>query len=254
MQSAATQMNRISTGRFRQGCWILGLSLLLGCVPTQFTTLTIYDTPQSFVRLEVDRTLDQGNGHSHPASLSSDHMATVLRGIIVQEPLTRLPFYDDLSVPRQHPAFGDQDIAFWAPLLSLALSRATPDEIVTFYQSTRGSGTTREVTSGGLFVDGEHLHIVLSNLQSAAHYAADAGVVDTQDDRLTPLRSMAPQRGYLLFLPESAQVSPSTEDLTRVFAADRRELIVLYKTLAPQPAASPAQETQQSVESLGRPR
>lgn len=254
MRSTVSQMNRAATDRFRHGWCLLGLSLLAGCAPAQFTTSTLYETPQSFVRLEVDRTLDEGSGHSHPADLSTDRVATVLRGIMVQEPLTRLPFYDDLSVPRRHPAFGDPDIAFWAPLLSLALSKATPDEIVTFYQSTKGSGTTREVTSGGLFVDGEHLHIVLSNLQSAAHYSADAGVVDTQDDRLAPLRSMAPQRGQLLFVPESALVSTPSDGLTRLFTNDRRELIVLYKTLVAHPAAAPAQASEPSIESQGRPR
>lgn len=232
----------------------ISLATLLACAPAQFTTLTVYESPHSFVRLEVDRTLAQGNNHSHPASLSPDLLATVLQGVMVQEPLTRLPFYDDLSVPRQHPAFSESDIAFWAPLLSLALSKATPDEIVTFYQSAKGSGTAREVTSGGLFVDREQLHIVLSNLQSAAHYAADAGVVDTQDDRLTPLRSMAPQRGHLRFVPESAQVGPSNRGLMRAFAPDHRELVVLYKTLPSYPANSPAQGSDPSEESQGRPR
>lgn len=246
-------MNRLSTDRFRHGLYILGLSLLTGCAPAQFTTSTIYETSQSFVRLEVDRTLDEESSHSHPANLSPDQLATVLRGIMVREPLTRLPFYEDVSVPRQHPAFGDSEIAFLAPLLSLALSKATPDEIVTFYQSTKGSGSSREVTSGGLFVDGDHLHIVLGNLQSAAHYSADAGVADTQDDRLTPLRSMAPQRGQLLFVPESAQMSVPTEGLARVFTGNRRELIVLYKTLPPHPAAS-THSSDPLPESQSRPR
>lgn len=155
----------------------------------------------------------------------------VLRGITLQEPLSRIPFYDDLSVPRKHPAFSDRDIEFWAPLLSLALSKATGDEIATFYQSTKVSGTSREVTSGGVFVDGDQLHVILSNLQSSTHFSADIGIADSQDDRLTPMRSMVPQRGKLMFLPESARVDEVVDGLMRVFAEDRRELVVLYKTL-----------------------
>lgn len=226
-------MNELHAYWFRHGWCALWIYTLIGCSPTQFTTLTIYETPHSFVRLEVDRTLAHGTGHSHPSNISSDQMAMVLRGITIQEPLTRLPFYDDLSVPRSHPAFSDRDVEFFAPLLSLALGRATADELVTFYQSTKTSGTSREVTSGGLFFDGDELHIILSNLQSGTHYAADAGVVDTQDDRLAPLRSIAPQRGKLVFLPESAQVETAPDGLTRVFAQDRRELIVLYKNISP---------------------
>lgn len=217
------------------------MTALVGCAPTQFTTLTIYETPQSFVRLEVDRTLEQGTGHSHPSDISSTQIAAVLRGIIVQEPLTRIPFYDDLSVPRTHRAFNDQAVSFWAPLLSLALSKATKDELVTFYQSAKVSGTSREVTSGGVFVDADKLYIVLSNLRSGTHVTADIGIVDTQDDRLTPLRSIAPQRGKLLFVPESALVQEERDEgLTGVFREDRRELIVRYKTVPSSEPESPA--------------
>jgi hypothetical protein len=225
-------MNLLHACWFRHGWCALWIYALIGCSPAQFTTLTIYETPLSFVRLEVDRTLTQGTGHSHPSSISSEQMAAVLRGITIQEPLTRLPFYDDLSVSRTHPVFSDQDIAFWAPLLSLALSRATADEIATFYQSTKASGASREVTSGGVFVDGDKLHIVLSNLQSSTHFTADIGVANTQDDRLSPMRSITPQRGKLMFVPETALVDEAPDGLTRIFRQDRRELVVLYKTLS----------------------
>lgn len=242
-------MTRLLVRLFYPGWCAIWIAAFVGCSPTQFTTLTIYETPQSFVRLEVDRTLEQGHGHSHPASLSPDQMAAVLRGIIVQEPVTRLPFYDDVSVPRTHRAFTDQAITFWAPLLSLGLSKATEHEIVTFYQSTTTSGTSREVTSGGVFVDGEQLHLVLSNLRSSTHVTADIGIVDTQDERLMPIRSLAPQRGQLLFLPESALVKKLREGLARLFQEDRRELVVLYQTLRPQPTDSHSENGKQPPES-----
>jgi hypothetical protein len=226
-------MNRRHAHRFRDGWCALWIYTLIGCSPAQFTTLTIYETPHSFVRLEVDRTLDHGAGHNHPSDISSEQMEMVLRGITIEEPLTRLPFYDDLSVARRHPAFNDRDIEFLAPLLSLALRKATADEIATFYRSAKASGTSREVTSGGVFLDGDQLHIVLSNLQSSTHATADIGVADTQDDRLSPMRSIAPQRGKLTFVPETARVDESPDGLSRVFHRDRRELVVLYKTLSP---------------------
>lgn len=224
-------MNLLQPYWFRHGWCALWIYILIGCSPAQFTTLTIYETPLSFVRLEVDRTLTQGIGHSHPSNISTEQMAAVLHGITIQEPLTRIPFYDDLSLPRAHPAFSDRDISFWAPLLSLALNKATVDEIATFYQSTKVSGTSREVTSGGVFVDSDNLHIVLSNLQSSTHFTADIGVADTQDDRLSPMKSIAPQRGKLMFVPETALVDETPDGLTRVFQQDRRELVVQYKSL-----------------------
>jgi hypothetical protein len=160
-------------------------------------------------------------------------MASALRGIVVQEPLMRLPLYDDLSMPRRHPAFTEEEIEYWAPLLTAALSKATPEEIVTFYRSVRISRTKREVTSGGIFLDGEELHIILSNLRSGTQYTADIGVTDTEDDRLTPIRSIAPQVGKLAFSPQAASRQAAPAGISRLFHEDRRELVVLYKSLQP---------------------
>ena len=215
--------------------WICAL---VGCSSPQFTTLTIYETPQSFVRLEIDRTLGQQAGHTHPSDVSPELMAAVLRGITIQEPLTRIPLYDDWTVPRRHPAFSDEEVEFWAPKISLALRKATSQEIVTFYQTVQTPGTRRVVTSGGLYVDEDELHLILSNLRSSTHYMADIGVADVADDRLTPMRSIAPQQGQLVFVPESAHRKPSRSVLARLFHEDRRELIVLYKTLPSSHAGS----------------
>ena len=63
----------------------------------------------------IDGTLREGAGHAHPASVSTEQMAAVLRGIRVREPLTRLPLYDDLSIPHRHRAFNEEAVMFWAP-------------------------------------------------------------------------------------------------------------------------------------------
>jgi hypothetical protein len=169
-------------------------------------------------------------------------MAAVLRGIVVQEPLTRLPLYDDLSIPRRHPVFTESAIEFWAPLFCLALSKSTPDELVTFYQSRPLSGMRREVTSGGVFLTGNTLHILLSNYQSHTLSTGDTGSADTMDDRLTPLRSLAPQKGTLHFEPAEFQVMPNEDGPVVLLRWDKRELIIQIdrlpvKSMAPPPSA-----------------
>lgn len=225
---------------------LLALSSLLlsGCVPGQIVTVTIYDTPGAFVRLETDRAIEKGSGHTHPVYLSPEQMAALLGGIVFEEPWAKLPFYDDLSQPRRHPAFTEPEIDLFAPLLASALGKATPEEIITFYRSTTRSGTQREVTSGGLYVQGENLHIVLANYRSPTHFSADIGVADTMDDRLTPLRAIAPQRGLLTFEPREAAGEMTESGMAKWFQEDKREVIVRYKTLQPRtfrqpPAASP---------------
>lgn len=214
-----------------------GILAITGCQPAGIPTMILYETPQAFVRLETDPLADQ-KGHDHPARIPAGIMSAVLAGIVIEDPKTRLPLYDDLSLPRRRQALTEDEIARFAPLFSLALDKATPEEVVTFYESVRVSAARREVTSGGLFVDGEELHIFLSNLRSDTHYAADVGVADTEDDRLVPMRSIAPQRGSLSFIPASAARDAAPEGITRLSHWDRRELIILFNRLQPRPAGT----------------
>ena len=220
----------------RQQTWLsLGFAALAGCASGQFPTLTIYDSPHAFVRLETDRTLWQHTEYSHPANISTEQMMATLRGIIVQERLIRLPFYDDLSVPRRHRAFDEKAVMLLAPLLSQALRKASSEELATFYQSRPLSGVAQEVTSGGVFLVGENLHFILSNYRSNTRFSADTGTTSTLDDRLTPMQPLAPQQVQLDFEP-SAALEPRPSSLwTKILQTDKRELIIHARQLMLQP-------------------
>src|SRR5262245_57055683 len=215
--------------------------LITACSPTQFSTVTIYEEPAAYVRLEIDRTVTKGTEHSHPISLRPQQIAAVLGGVRMEEPIAFVR--GDIVVvdpgPRIHPAFCDQYIAFFAPLLALALSKATPEEVVTFYQTRNISAITREVTSGGLFVQGDELHLILANYRSHTRYMADFGAAETQDDRLTPMQPLAPQDGRLEFEPDSAKRERPVGGLGKIFQWNHRELAVLYKQLPARPLVLP---------------
>ena len=216
------------------------IGFTVACAPGQFTTATIYDTPAAFVRLELDRTVETEQAHSHPLAITPAQIEAVLAGVMIEEPFAKLPFYDDTGQPRRHRAFTEKEVAFFAPLLARALAQATPEEVVTFYESRDVSGTVREVTSGGMFIQGEILRFRLANYRSHTHQSADIGVADTQDDRLTPLRSFAPQRGRLHFEPRSSIPQDPDQGLTGMFSWDHREVAVLYRSLPPR-QMTPAQ-------------
>jgi hypothetical protein len=220
---------------------VAGVGLISACSSRQFTTVTIYDTPAAYVRLEFDRTVKKGEEHSHPISLTPEHIAAVLAGVRVDEPiaLVRGDLLEQDPVPRIHPAFTNKDITLFAPLLALALGRATPEEVVTFYQTRKVSALTREVTSGGVFVQGDELHLILANYRSHTRYMADFGAAETTDDRLTPMQSLAPQEGRVDFEPESAKRERSVGGLGKIFQWNHRELAVLYKQLPPRPLVQP---------------
>ena len=220
---------------------LLTTILLIGltsCQTRQFPTLSIYESPTRFVRLEADPTVSPSDGHSHPVSMTGDEMAAVLSGLRIEEPSRIVSFLDTSSEPPRHPAFNEAEVRFFSPLLAKGLGLATPEEVVTFYQSHQETPIIRKVTSGGMFVNGEELHVVLSNYRSSTHYASDPGVDDTTDDRLTPMRSIAPQVVSLDFEPSSARAASRTTGLAGMFDHDRREIVVFFRKLVPAKAGA----------------
>lgn len=219
-------------------CWIALLLSLTACQSRQFPTMTLYESPASFVRLESDPMARENKGHSHPVSIAPEEMAAVLSGLMIEEPSRLLSFLDKDKELQRHPAFNEAEVQFFAPLLAKGLGQATSEEVVTFYQTHQDTAIIRKVTSGGIFVDGEEMHVVLSNYRSPTHSASDPGVDDTTDDRLTPMRRMAPQEARLDFEPSDAIAPRRSSFLSRVFSAERREAVVLYKRLAPAKAGA----------------
>ncbi|OQW33118.1 MAG: hypothetical protein A4E19_07180 [Nitrospira sp. SG-bin1] len=219
-----------------------GVALLLSLIACQhrsFPTMTIFDDPSRFVRLEVNRTV--GGGHAHPADITTDEMIAVLSGVMIEEPpgfLRSLSLSTKGDEPRQHPAFNEAEISFFAPFLAEGLKTAKSDQIVTFGQTSQKAAFLEIasggmlVTSGGLFINGDELHLILGNYRSPANYAPDPGIGATLDGRSAPLQPIAPQRTTLYFEPTTA-VAPSRKSfLSRLLGPDRHEIVVLFKQLA----------------------
>lgn len=214
-----------------------GIMMLLGLTSCQnrLQTVVVYDDPTRFVRLEVDRTV--GGNHSHPAYMTTDEMKAVLSGIVIDEPrrfIPSLPFTSKDEEPPRHPAFNAAEISFFAPLLSKGLGTATPEEIVTFYQATQQTAIVWKVTSGGVFIDGDELHLILGNYRSPTNYAPDPGIGATADGRSTPLLPIAPQEAKLDFEPTTAVALSREGFLSRLLRPERREIVVLFKKLTEQ--------------------
>lgn len=211
-----------------------GTMLLLGLTSCQnrFSTVALYDDPTRFVRLEIDHTV--GGGHSHPSNITAEEMTAVLSGVIIDDPrrlVPSLPFTSKDEEPQRHPAFNAAEISFFAPLIAQGLGTAMPEEIVTFYQAAQQSALIKKVTSGGIFIDGDELHLILGNYRSTTNYASDPGIGATLDGRSTPLLPIAPQETNLYFEPVAA-VAPSREGiLSKLFRPDRRELVVFFRKL-----------------------
>lgn len=215
--------------------FLFGVSLLLGftaCQHQPFPSPPIFEDQSQYVRLAVDQSA--GGGHSHPANITVKEMSAVLSGVMIEEPtwlLRSSVFLNKDSEPQRHPAFSAAEIAFLAPLLVKGLESAKPEEIVTFYRIIQEAGTIDHVTSGGVFINGDKLHFLLSNYRSPARYPPDAETMRYIDGRSTPLQSITPQETKLDFQPMSALVPSEQGFLRNPFRPKQRELIVLFKML-----------------------
>lgn len=166
--------------------------------------------------------------------MTAEEMATVLSGIIVEElsslmPSVPLPGKD--KEPPRRPAFRMEEIALLAPLLAKGLNAARPEEVVTFYWITQQPAPIEQVTSGGVFIDGDHLHFLLSNYRSPTRYPPDAETMRSLDGRSTPLQPLVPQETLLTFNPITAFVPRKQGSLKNPFRSKRQEIVVLFQTL-----------------------
>ena len=191
---------------------LFGLCLFLliavsGCETNpKFLTVTIYDSPQQVVRLQAISDANNGEGFSHPLDLSTEHMEQILRGLYVEIDNATLPLFNLGNQPVRRRAFSDREVAFFAPLFVQGLRQATPEEVVTFFETTEISSLHRLTTSGGLFVSGNNLHVLMSNHGVKTQIWQDNDSYEAPF-RLRPLEPIDPEPGQLIFEPSTFMVS-----------------------------------------------
>jgi hypothetical protein len=219
--------------------------------PSPVVSKSSQEEPPRFVRVEARYGAANPSGltrFNHPLELSEKEWTRLLENVWVRHDpgFFTLASQDEAPIP----AFAPDDIAFLSKWLGKAFTRAHPDEWVVFGVSQARSADITEVTTGGWFVEGERLHLMLANYR----YAVTMSSVRKRlwDD---PLQSMG-SRSYT-FAPGDYQ---SATLVGGGFVGDLRgtsipQLAIDYKGLlkppsatkpvpksdAPQPAVSPEQ-------------
>lgn len=201
-------------------CMIASLTACAGPPPPR----SVYQDHRTVIQLHVDP--QAGTGHSHPARFSQEQMVKILAGLRVQPDryaVHRL-FAGDAE-PR--PAFGPEEVWSLASHVVKALASAKPDEIVTFYRRVSDASTGLSYTTGGLFLRGDYLYVILANYRQWPSDAMALGIpaheIDPVDDPLLPLR----RAGYSVsFVPEEAEVHPVQGQWTRRFPDPAKMVIV----------------------------
>lgn len=180
-----------------------GLTLSLGaCSTPQFQTLKIFDTPHRVVALRAMPDAYGGKGYDHPVSLTTEEMSRLLKGVRVER---------GLLASTQHAALSETEIRLFAPHFVKALQQATREEMVTFFETADLGDDHQLTTSGGLFVAGGNLHVVLSNFSVKTRIWQDNERYEASF-RDRPLDQMEPQPGRLVYEPREFMVeSPDGE-------------------------------------------
>lgn len=160
---------------------ILALIMLNGCAVFSPSRTMLYDTPDGQVLLE--QVVSRGStavfrdkqelGASHPIMLDASILARVLEGLSFQNSTRAIATGTTATNadPNTVPLFTEQEIAFLAPRLSEALSRATPSQFVAFRLPRASHATPRtgprtnaaeEQTAGALYAYGRSIHLTIT--------------------------------------------------------------------------------------------
>ncbi len=213
--------------------WVKGVLLFflivsaVGCASPQFYSHVVYENPTSFVRLEFSPWAESASPetwNAHPVTLSQSQIDNALKGLRVREHRAA-PIRWVRGEAELEPAFHEAEIELLGPRLLEGLELAVSQELVTFYVSHPVNATTREVTSGGLYVTDGRLHIILSNYRSV-YGIPPAGLIY---DRRFPLFSLGPLGVDIFYQTgNDALVQAEQEDLyDAIFGDERSGEIVL---------------------------
>ncbi len=149
---------------------------------------------------------------------------------------TPLPLMDSMMEGSRHRAFSDPWINFFAPKLVKGLQQATPEEVVTFFETGKVTSRRQMTTSGGLYVRGEALHIFASNY----HVLTDIWQ-DNEEYRaefsMAPLDPIEAEPGKLEFEPAEWMVKSDENGYAKALGKPNLHVGVLFKQLAHEPTS-----------------
>jgi hypothetical protein len=175
-------------------------TLVTGLVLTGAVACTTLPPPRPVHRdaltaIELRTDPQLGDGHSHPATVTSAQMRAVLSGIRVQkrtDPVLSLVTGEAVAMP----AFSPVEVDALAPRLGQALAMALPGEIVTFYRRYSDANVGLAVTSGGLFIRDHYVYFILANHRNRpadvmGHSQAMVYEIDPSESPLFSLKALS---------------------------------------------------------------
>ena len=199
-------------------------SALAGCAIPQVPSRVVYEDPVNYVRLELDSAVLEEwpvSHHTHPTILPPEKLRSVLSGLKIREHRTAVQKWIQGEAPLVQ-AFTDEELALLSLRISEALADAKPNERVTFYMSQPQTFARRIITTGGLYIHGTELHLILGNWRIIYGIPAYGMIYDQR----YPMRPTAAKGFDLLFDPANAVIPTESSVLDEILANSKDELII----------------------------
>ena len=205
--------------------------LLVACGGNpQVVTQKVHEDPNREVGLQSVSESSRGQGFSHPAYLKEADIANVMKGLYLERRSSlSLPLLGGGESDR-YPVFNENEIAFFAPLLARGLSLAQPNEVVTFYERGEISKLHELTTSGGMFIQGNVLYVILSNHAAQTEIWQDVEEYHSPV-RLQPLTQLDPQPGRLVFDPPQVMAPTQKETFGTIATGKPWQVGIRFKEL-----------------------
>lgn len=235
-------------------CLIAGLLLLIGGVSVAAAPATRIACGQCeeadrFVRLQAVTADDRPAGFqrfTHPFVLSPEDWTSILTELHVQRQADGL-----LAPVPQGPvlsAFTEEEITYLSVTVSKAFAHAQPNEWVVFRLSRTTSQGLTELTTGGWYLEGALLHVVLANYRKVVTMPGTRQLLWER-----PLRPDA-SPSYDLVAGNHQTIVRESGSAPSLLTSTPSELAIAYQSLllGEAAAAADSQETSAGTQSPAR--
>lgn len=213
------------------------LLLLSACAIPTVPYRSIYEDPVNYIRLEVDGSVLlpewPPSAHAHPKAMRVKDIASILGGISVKEHRIWLQKWWQGEAPLE-PAFRPEELALLSQQIAEALAEARPNERVTYYLSQPQTSVKRMITTGGLYIHGTELHLILGNWQVLYGIPAYGMIYD----RRYPMRPTVTKGFDLFFEPGEAIIAQRYSLWDTLLANTDDELVIDLTKIIPGPIAT----------------
>jgi hypothetical protein len=214
-----------------------------GCVNPGFNIQPVEDDPSLLVGLasSPDGASEAETRHDHPVEWTTGDLQAVLKRLAIQEGSGLL----DAS-RKQQAVFSPEDLTQLIPALQQTFKIARPSDWIVFAvwgSSEKTQGL--EVTSGGLFLQDQQLHILLANHRERVSSEKDG----IRAIRKNPFHVLREVKRTLLFYPTNYVMESRNNWIMSGFDSPVSELVLDYQALLATNRPEQSTETEKAIAS-----